>query len=345
MSSGEGRGARRGDRQAMEIEGRVVSFGNLDKVFWPATGFAKADLLRYLLAVAPALLAHLADRPLVVTRYPDGVEGTAFYQKNLPAHTPDWVAAYPYYSRHSDRVIRFPVCRDAATLAWLAQEGAIELHPWLSRVDRPDFPDFAVFDLDPSPPATFRDVVEVAGWVRDVLGKFGLTAYPKTSGATGLHLYVPIAARYSYPTVARWVGEVAGLIFRAFPGRTTRERTVARRRGVYIDHLQNVLGKTLVSVYSPRPQPAATVSTPVTWDELSFVDPLTFTLTTVPERLGRFGDLFAPVLAHSQSLDSALAAFGVDAARDVEGVGGTVGPGGAGGAGRGNRRMPRRVKV
>ncbi len=300
----------RSTRQLLEVEGRRVNFSNLDKTFWPAAGYTKADLISYLLAVSPVLLPHLARRPLVVTRYPEGIEGPTFYQKNLPAHAPEWITTYPYYAPHADRVIQFVVCREPATLAWLAQEGAIELHPWLSSVETPEYPDFAIFDLDPSPPATFRDVVEVAFWVKNVLREMGLEAFPKTSGATGLHLYVPIENRYPYPTVAGWVGDVADLIHQTFPGRTTRERRVARRLGVYIDHLQNVMGKTIASVYSPRPQPLGTVSTPVTWEELPFVHPTSFTISNVPDRTRRVGDLFAPVLDYRQKLDGALSVFG-----------------------------------
>lgn len=300
----------RNARQVLDVDGRSIGFSNLDKVFWPAPGYSKADLISYLLAVAPALLPHLAGRPLVVTRYPEGIEGPTFYQKNLPAHAPEWITTFPHYAPHADRVIQFIVCREPATLAWLAQEGVIELHPWLSTVQAPEYPDFAIFDLDPSPPATFRDVVEAAFWVRNILGELGLKVFPKTSGATGVHLYVPIENRYSYPLIAGWVGDVADLIHRTFPGRTTRERRVARRQGVYIDHLQNVMGKTIASVYSPRPQPLGTVSTPVTWDELPSVHPTSFTLKNVPDRVRRVGDLFAPVLEQRQNLDGALAVFG-----------------------------------
>ncbi len=291
------------------VEGRQLSLTNLGKVFWPESGYTKGDLVHYYVSVAPYLLPHLAGRPLNLTRFPDGVGGKSFYQKDIPASAPAWVRTVRI--AHSDHDVNYCLADSPATLAWLAQWGVVEVHPWLSRVDGLDSPDFAVFDFDPSPPAGFGDAVDLAFAVRRLLAEFGLRTYPKTSGATGVHVYLPIVRRYTYKEVETFVSRVADIIHEAVPGRTTRERSVAKRRGVYIDHLQNIKGKTLASVYSLRPRPGAPVSTPVTWDELPRVRPEAFNLRVIPERLGRVGDLFAPVLADVQDPGRMMAALGV----------------------------------
>lgn len=288
------------------IDGRQLRLTNLDKLLWPESGLTKGDYINYLVRMAPFILPHLARRPLVLTRYPDGWQGKWFYQKDIPDHAPDWVPTVGIWSADSQREIRYCLARDAATLAWLGNLAALEIHPWLSTVDHPDCPDLAVFDLDPSPPAGFDECVEIAFVIRDTLDHFGLRAYPKTSGATGLHIYLPIKPRYSYDQIASAVGRLADLLHQLRPDQTTRERTVAKRRGVYIDHLQNHRGKTLVGAYLPRPHPGAPVSTPVTWDELPQVRPEEFTLNTVPERVSKIGDLFIGILTDHQQIDQIL---------------------------------------
>lgn len=288
------------------VSGRRMVLTNPGKVLWPASSVTKGDMIEYYLRVAPLMLPHLADRPLVLTRYPDGVDGEWFYQKDCPDYAPPWLETFPYRARTTDRAIAFILARDASDLAWLANQAAIEIHPWLSRCDQPERPDFAVFDLDPSPPADFRWVVEVAFIIKGILDRLSLRAYPKTSGATGLHIYLPVQRLYPYSELARLVAAVADLIWADRPDLTTRERTVAKRRGVYIDHLQNVLGKTIAAPYSLRPTPEATVSTPVRWDELPDLDPRTFTIRTVRDRFERVGDLFAPVLTDKQRLTGLL---------------------------------------
>lgn len=288
--------------QVVTISGRRMVLTNPRKVLWPVSSFTKGQMIEYYVRVAPLLLPHLADRPLVLTRYPDGVDGEWFYQKDCPEYAPPWVETFRYYARSADRAIAFILARDAADLAWLANQAAIEIHPWLSRYDEPERPDFAVFDLDPSPPADFKWVVEVAFIIKRILDRLGLRAYPKTSGATGLHIYLPVERLCTYPDLARFTAAVADLIRADRPDLTTRERTVAKRRGVYIDHLQNVLGKTIAAPYSLRPTPEATVSTPVRWEELPDLDPRAFTIRTAIERFERTGDLFAPVLTDKQRL-------------------------------------------
>jgi len=300
-------------RQTVTVDGRELSLSSLDKVFWPEDGYTKGDMIDYYIRVASHLLPHLAGRPLNLTRFPDGIHGKNFYQKNIPESAPDWVRVFPV--EHSERVVNYCLADSPAVLAWLGQWGCVEIHPWLSRVDALDTPDYAVFDLDPSPPAGFAEAVEVAFFVRRTLGEFGLRAYPKTSGATGVHLFLPIVRRYTYKEVERFVGRVADVIHRVLPDRTTRERTVAKRRGVYIDHLQNIKGKTLASVYSLRPRPGAPVSTPVTWDELGRIRPEEFDIRTVLERLDRLGDLFAGALCDIQDPGPMMEALGLRGGR------------------------------
>ncbi len=299
----------RQERVTVVVDGRRLSLSNLDKVFWPEGGYTKGDMVRYYVEIAPYLLPHLADRPLNLTRFPDGIHGKNFYQKDIPPTAPDWVRTVRV--AHSDHDVNYCLADSAATLAWLAQWGCVEVHPWLSRVDELDRPDYAVFDLDPTPPVGFREAVEVAFVVGRTLAEFGLRGYPKTSGATGVHIFLPIVRRYTYKEVERYVGAVADLIHRVLPDLTTRERTVARRHGVYIDHLQNIKGKTLVSVYSLRPRPGAPVSTPVTWDELPRLDPARMNLATVPDRLARLGDLFAGALRDVQDPGPMMRALGL----------------------------------
>lgn len=289
-----------------QFEELDLKVSNLDKVFWPEDGLTKRDLLAYYFGVAPYLLPHLRGRPLVLTRYPDGIHGKWFYQKDCPDYAPDWVKTFPYYTVHSDRVIRFILCEDAATLAWMANQAAIEIHPWLSSTSFPDCPDLAVFDLDPAEPADFEDAREIAFMVKEVLEWLGLRGFPKLSGATGIHIYLPIHPVYTYEEVASFVQSIAQVLLRVHPRKITQERTVSKRTGkVYIDYLQNVKGKTIVGPYIPRPRPGAPVSAPVSWQELERVRPEEFTLTNMLSRLETHGDLFAPVLTDRQSLEKA----------------------------------------
>lgn len=295
-------------RQVVEIGGRRLTVSNLAKVLWPEDGYTKGNLIDYYLRVSPFLLPHLQGRPLVVTRYPDGIHGESFYQKDLPEHAPPWIKVFPHQGE--ERLIQYVLCEDVATLAWMSNQACLELHPWLSRCSNPDHPDLAVFDIDPAPPATYQQVVEVALLIKEALAHLGLTVYPKTSGATGLHLYLPIKPEHPYPVVRRFVEEVARLLNRLHPRRITLERPVSKRTGkVYIDYLQNVRGKTLAAPYSLRPLPGAPVSTPLTWAEVEKVEPASFTITTIPGRLEQKGDPFEPVLSCRQDLVPALAAL------------------------------------
>lgn len=278
-----------------------LRFTHLDKPLWPAApgGEAgpttKADYLAYLEAVAPWALPHLRGRPLVLTRYPHGALGASFYQKNLPECAPDWLPAFRDDHPTADgRHIRYLVAESTADLLWLGQQAALEFHPWLSTAAAPDLPDRAVIDLDPMAPAGFEEARAVARLTADILAAAGVRGWLKTSGATGLHCFIPIRPRRPHREVAAVLRDLGELLLRLWPERVTLERAVARRGGrVYVDYLQNARGKTVCAAYSPRPVPGAQVSMPIAWSELDAVRPERWTVRTVPARLRERGDAWA----------------------------------------------------
>ncbi len=292
---------------------RTLTFSNLDKVFWPVEGITKGDLLSYYREIAPVLLPHLRRRPFTMKRYPDGIEGKVFFQKNAPSHMPDWIETRPFDVSPRDgsrarREIQAPLVDDELALLWMVNMACIDMNTWYSRVDRPERPDWVLFDLDPSPDATFADVTRVARLVKDVLDVLGLDSVVKTSGADGMHVLVPIARRSTFADTRAFSEIVARTLASTHPGLVTTEWVKAKRRGVLLDANQNGAGKTIASAYSVRPVPGAPVSTPLTWDEVTDdLDPATFTMDVVLARVTRHGDLFARVLDGGQSLAKALA--------------------------------------
>lgn len=291
---------------------RPLRLSNIDKPFFP-DGYSKGDLIQYYASIAPVLLPHLAGRAIVMARFPEGSEGDFFYEKQAPGHQPEWMPLAPIHSSHRGEPIDFVMASDREGLMWLANMACIEIHPWLSRVDNIENPDFAVFDLDPADGVAWEQVVDVAGVIKVALDRLGLRSYPKTSGATGLHVYVPLEPVHDYARVRGFVERVGRLLVAADPGEVTMEWDIPKRSGkVFIDHNQNVGGKTIASVYSVRPRPGAPVSTPLLWPEVGEALPGDFTIATIWDRLQRFGDLFAPVLKGGQTLDAAEAALGID---------------------------------
>jgi bifunctional non-homologous end joining protein LigD len=287
---------------------REVQLTHLDKVYWPGEGFTKRDLIDYYVAVAPVLLPHLKDRPLSLVRYPHGILEEGFYQKDAPQGMPDWVRIAPLWSKDRNSYINFILCDNIETLVWMANSGAIEINPWLSRYDNPDCPDFAVVDIDPSEGTTWDDVKVVARMVKSLLDQWKLVGFPKVSGASGLHIYIPVEPRYSYKEISTFVKYGATFIRDAYPEKVTLERKVKDRTGrVYIDYPQNARGQTISSVYGVRATPGAPVSMPVTWDELERVHPKSWSIMTAPERIREVGDLFSHVLTVRQSIDPFLA--------------------------------------
>jgi bifunctional non-homologous end joining protein LigD len=293
---------------------RVLKLSNLDKPFWPEEGVTKGDLIAYYRDVAPVLVPHLRGRPFTMKRYPDGWQGKHFFQKDAPSHMPDWIKTFEYRSTsratREKRTLRYPLVDDELALLWMANMGCIDMNTWYSRVDAPSRPDWVLFDLDPSPDVGFREVVQVALLIRDVLDALGLTGFPKTSGADGFHVLVPIARRYSYDRTREFAEIVAGTLARLHRGLVTTEWAKAKRRGVLIDANQNGEGKTIASVYSARPRSGAPVSTPLRWEEVTEdLDPAAFTMEAVLDRVQRHGDLFEGVLTTRQSLGKALEAL------------------------------------
>ena len=296
----------------VRARGRELRLSNLDKPFWPEEGITKGDLLAYYRAVAPVLVPHLRDRPFTMRRYPDGAGGKAFFQKDAPSHMPEWIETFraqvsPRDGTRSKRWVSFPVVGDELALLWMVNMGCIDMNAWYSRVDRPERPDFVLFDLDPTPEVPWSQTIEVARILKELLDALGLASFPKTSGGKGMHVLVPIERRSTYDDTRGFAEIVAGAIVRAHPRLATTEWSKAKRRGVLIDSNQNGEGKTIASVYSVRPRPGAPVSTPLDWDEVNAeLDPAAFTMDTVLERVRRRGDLFAPVLSTRQSLTKAL---------------------------------------
>ncbi len=296
---------------------RELRLSNLDKVFWPDEGTTKGDLLDYYRAIAPVLVPHLRERPFTMRRYPDGIEGKAFFQKDAPSHMPEWIPTHRALVSTRDKPgsrkwVEFPLVNDELALLWMANMGCIDMNTWYSRVDRPDRPDFVLFDLDPTPEVPWAQTVEVALLVRELLDGLGLASFPKTSGGKGFHVLVPLDRRSTYDDSRAFAEHVARAIARARPDLATTEWAKSRRRGVLIDANQNGEGKTIASAYSVRPRPGAPVSAPLSWDEVDprRLDPAAFTMAAVLARVERHGDLFAPVLKTRQSLSKALARLG-----------------------------------
>ena len=343
---------KRGTHWYAEVDGTQLKLSNLDKVFWGPEGYLKGDLLTYYFNAAPTLLPYLRDRPLTMKRMPDGADGGFFYEKQAPAYTPEWVRRMPVTSREGvsgqwgdpkRRTVDYLMADDTRSLLWMAGLGCIEFHPWHSRVDDIGRPDYAFFDLDPME-VDFATVREVALLVRTALDQLGLRSYPRTSGATGIQIYVPVDRVHSAARIRDWVGRVCRIIHRADPERTTMEWAIRDRTGkVFLDHGMNTEGKNIACAYSVRPERLATVSAPLRWEELETdVEPRDFTMATIWSRLEEAGDLFAPVLAGGQDLRQAMQAVGMPAESDEDGEAlHDVGPALGGGAESAAARLAR----
>jgi bifunctional non-homologous end joining protein LigD len=289
---------------SVKINQNHLQLKNIDKVFWPDEGFTKGDIINYYLSVWPYLAPHLEGRPVSLVRYPEGIKGSFFYQKNIP-DPPSWVQTVPIQS--DEKTINFCIINNLETLIWSVNLGCIEIHPWLSTIPELDYPTYLIFDLDPMEPAVFSDSVKIAQSIRILLQELKLEAFPKISGATGIHIYLPLIRRYSYQQTSAFVKKIGEIIIKAFPDLATNERKVSLRKGkVYLDHLQNLQGKTIASVYSLRPFPGAPVSVPITWPELTDVHPGMFNIINAPERIKTTGDYFKPLLYLKQMLPDSL---------------------------------------
>ena len=291
---------------------RPLRLTNLDKVYFPDEGYAKGDLIQYYASVAPVLLPHLAGRPISMSRYPEGIKGPSFYEKRAPGHQPEWMRTTPVVSDSQGGVIDFLVADSVEALMWFANMGCIETHPFHSREGRLEYPDYAIFDFDPAEGSTWEQVVEGGRLLEVALNQLGLAGYPKLSGARGLHVYVPLEPVHEFTRVRRFVGEVGNYLAAAKPDALTMEWDKPKRKGkVFVDHNRNASGQTVASVYSVRPRPGAPVSVPLTWEELGELANGDITIINLWDRLQRYGDLFAPVVAGGQTLDAAEESLGI----------------------------------
>jgi bifunctional non-homologous end joining protein LigD len=295
---------------------RALELSNLDKVFWPEEEITKGDLIEYYREVAAVLVPHLKNRPFTMRRYPDGITGKAFFQKDAPKHMPDWIPTFRALVSTRERPsqkkwVDFPLVNDELALLWMVNMGCIDMNTWYSRVDKPDRPDFVLFDLDPTPEVPWKQTIEVALLVKELLDGLGLASFPKTSGGKGFHILVPLDRRSTYDDSRSFAELVAGTIARSRPNLATTQWSKKLRRGVLIDANQNGEGKTIASAYSVRPHPGAPVSTPLRWDEVvPDLDPRSFTMPAVLERVAQHGDPYEGVLTTRQSLKKALATLG-----------------------------------
>lgn len=299
------------DSATVAIKGREIQLTNLDRVLWPEQGYTKRDLVEYYAAVFHIMSPHLRQRPLVFTRYPNGIGEASFFQKNAPEYLPEWIQTFAW-AGSDGRIKNYVLVEAQADLIWLANQACIEIHPWLSQTFTIENPDFIVFDLDPSEHNTLEEIVTVARLLKQLMDKLGLRVYLKTSGSKGLHIYLPIVTRYSYSQVRNFAQNIAQLICNVVPDIATIQRSLQRRgKRIYIDYLQNGLGKTICAPYSVRPRDGATVSTPIEWPELDSIRPEQFTIRTVLERFSQVGDQFREVLSDRQELEKAMEILGI----------------------------------
>ncbi len=288
-----------------------VTLSSADRVLFPDDGITKGELFAYYEAIAPAILPHLHDRPFTMKRWREGLPGGSFFQKQAPKGMPDWIPRRTFQTwprEGGSRMVDFPLVNSTDALLWMVQMHCIDMNAWYSRVDKPDRPDFVLFDLDPpEEPDGFVQAIRVAHLIREALDGFGFRSHVKTSGADGIHVLLPIARRSGYDDTYAFAELLSRKLEAEHPGLVTTEWLKKKRAGVLVDHRQNGHGKTIASVYSVRPKPGAPVSTPLAWEELTEdVRPRDFTMAVALERVERLGDIFAPALDGGQALAPAL---------------------------------------
>ncbi len=295
------------ETQVRKINGHELKFTNLSKIYWPKEKYTKRDMLNYYYQAAPYILPYLKDRPQSLNRFPNGINGESFYHKNVTAHSPDWIKMEPYTTAEGEKK-NFLVPEDEAAILYMANLGAIEMNPWNSTIHKEDFPDWCLIDLDPSEKNTFDQVIETAQVTKEVLDNMGVKGYVKTSGSTGIHIYIPLGAKYDYDQCQLLGKVIATQVHHILPDITSIERLIKNRKGkLYIDYLQNRPKATLAAPYSLRPKPGATVSMPLHWEEvkkgLKMKD---FTIANAMERIKSEGDIFKPVLGKGINLEKVL---------------------------------------
>ena len=296
--------------KAITIDGHEIKFTNLNKIYWPDEKITKRDMLNYYYAVAPYMLPYMKERPQSLNRHPNGIKGPNFFQKNVEGKVADWIETYPYTSESDGQTKQFLVCTDEATLLYMASLGCIEMNPWHSRIQSPENPDWCVIDLDPDE-NPYDEVVEAALAVKEVLDSLDIEACCKTSGATGMHIYIPLGAQYTYDQSKLLAELVVQLVHEQIPSFTSLERNPAKRKKkIYLDFLQNRSIQTIAAPYSLRPKPGASVSTPLHWEEVKKgLSPKNFTIFNTLDRIKSEGDIFKPVLGKGIDLDKTLKKF------------------------------------
>jgi len=294
--------------ETMNIGGKIVKCTNLNKVYWPEEEYTKSDLISYYMSISKYILQYLNNRPQSLNRHPNGINGKSFYQKNMDSsQLPSWIKTVKVYSKSNEELIDYMVCNDLATLVYMANMGCIEINPWHSTYLAPDEPTYIMLDLDPGDIA-FYEVVNTALTIKEICDEINIPCYCKTSGATGLHIYIPLAAKYSYSDARTFAQLIATIANDRLPDITSIERSIEKRKDkVYIDYMQNSKGQTIACAYSVRPRQLATVSTPLDWKEVNDkLTPQMFTIQNVPDRLKKMGDLWMPVLKKGIAISRAL---------------------------------------
>jgi len=294
---------------------KIISYGrkkvkvtNLNKIYWPKENITKGELIDYYQRIAPYILPYIKNRPLSLNRHPNGIEGQSFYQKDMNVEQiPSWAKTVQIYSKSNDANIDYLICNDEATLIYMINLGCIEINPWHSRYQKEDMPDYLMMDLDPGD-IGFKHVVDTALTIKDICDELDIPCFCKTSGATGLHIFIPLAAKYTYDEVKTFAELLATLTHQRLPKTTSIERSVAKRKDkIYVDFLQNRKGQTIASVYSARPKEGATVSAPLLWEEVNHqLTPKMFTIFNIEERIKKVGDLWEGVLDKGISLEKVL---------------------------------------
>jgi DNA ligase D len=282
---------------------------HLDKIYWPDDQITKGDLLEYYSKIAPYILPYLKNRPLSLRRQPNGIDEPGFFQKDAGDHVPDWIKTVEIHAESTGKMVNYYVCNDLESLLYIANLGCIEMNPWNSTVNKLDNPDYIVMDIDPSDKNTFDEVIEVALVIKDIIDQTGMVGYCKTSGSSGLHIYIPFNKKYTYDESRDFAEIMASMVTEKLPGLTTLERSLSKRKKnqIYVDYLQNRIGQTLASAYSVRPKPGATVSAPLEWDEVKpGLTPQDFNIKNIFNRLEEKGDLFKGVLGKGVDMHKAL---------------------------------------
>ena len=297
--------------KTFSVSGKKAKCTNLTKIYWPDEGYTKSDLIDYYSSISKFILPHLKERPQSLNCHPNGINGKSFYQKNMDVEQlPEWGKTAQIYSKSNDATIDYLLCNDVATLIYMANLGCIEINPWHSKHTDPDKPTYMMLDLYPGN-ISFKDVVDTALVIKEIWEEISVPCYCKTSGATGLHIYLPLASKYNYDQVKTFAEIMAGLTHQRLPDTTSLERSTSKRKDkIYIDFLQNRKGQTIAAPYSVRPRAMATVSTPLEWKEVNHnLTQEMFTIKNTLHRLNSKGDIWQPVLKEGLNLKKALDAI------------------------------------